>query len=42
MYFFKFLQMFAVDSAVQEGLQSMKVGTSAVCTAYLQNLIIES
>lgn len=31
--------MFAVDSGVQEGLQCMKEGTSAVCTAYLQNLI---
>lgn len=31
--------MFAVDSGVQEGLQCMKAGTSAVCTAYLQNLI---
>lgn len=37
--FFYCHQMFAVDSGAQEGLQCMKAGTNAVCTAYLQNLI---
>lgn len=37
--FFYCHQMFAVDSGVQEGLQCMKAGTSAVHTAYFQNLI---
>lgn len=33
------LSFISIDSGVQEGLQGMKVGTSAVYTAYLQNLI---